>query len=177
MRAGIAYLIGAITVATLTAATPGCVSKPTFHCTSDSMCVSSDGKMGVCDNAGSCNFSLDPGSDAAASGADTSTVADSGPDTSTDADSGPDTSTGADSGADMLTGVDSGLDSSIVADSGSAEASCSSDAAAGCYACTPTTPYQIINACTSSACVPFDDTNRLTNMPESGTLPPLPTDQ
>jgi hypothetical protein len=147
MRAGIAYLIGATTVATLAVSTPGCVSKPTFHCTTDSMCVASDGTTGVCDPTGSCNFSIDPGA------------------------------AGADSGGDTSTGDDSGPDGAIVVDAEPGEAACSSDAATGCYACIPTTPVQLINACTSSACVPFDDTTRLTNMPESGALPPLPSDQ
>ncbi|MGA2451126.1 MAG: hypothetical protein ABTD50_20900 [Polyangiaceae bacterium] len=143
MRSGISYLIGATTVATLAVTTPGCVSKPTFHCTTDSMCVASDGTTGICDSTGSCDFSIDSGLGNADSGAD----------------------------------ANWNSDGSVVINSEPAEASCGSDAGTGCYACPPTTPNQIINACTSSTCVPFDDTNRLTNMPANGTLPPLPSGQ
>ena len=42
-----------------------------------------------------------------------------------------------------------------------------------CYACAPTTTPEFYNACTPSACEPFDQT-RLTNLPADGKLPPLP---
>jgi hypothetical protein len=42
-----------------------------------------------------------------------------------------------------------------------------------CYGCTPTTSPQFANACTTSGCVPFDDT-RLTNLLLDGALPPVP---
>jgi hypothetical protein len=54
-----------------------------------------------------------------------------------------------------------------------AEASCGDDAAGSCYACTPVTNVQFLNACTNAACVPFDD-GRLTNLLPDGALPPLP---
>lgn len=42
-----------------------------------------------------------------------------------------------------------------------------------CFACPPTTTPEFYNACTSSACEPFDQ-NRVTNLPADGKLPPLP---
>ncbi len=52
-------------------------------------------------------------------------------------------------------------------------ASCDSDPTVTCYPCTPTTEVQFLNACTSAACVPFDDRTRLTNLLPDGALPPL----
>ncbi len=43
-----------------------------------------------------------------------------------------------------------------------------------CYFCAPSTPSQLLNACTSAECVPFDDTTRLTHLLPDGALPPLP---
>ena len=43
----------------------------------------------------------------------------------------------------------------------------------GCFACVPTTPTELHNACTESRCVGFDPA-RLTRMNPDGTLPPLP---
>jgi hypothetical protein len=61
-------------------------------------------------------------------------------------------------------------DSSIVA----VEASCEGDSSGSCYACTPVTTPQFLNACTTATCVPFDDLSRLTHLLPDGSLPPLP---
>jgi hypothetical protein len=53
-------------------------------------------------------------------------------------------------------------------------ASCSVDLATQCYSCAPATQPQFLNACTSAACVPFDDTRVTLLLPDGG-LPPLPT--
>jgi len=53
-------------------------------------------------------------------------------------------------------------------------ASCSVDLATQCYPCAPATQPQFLNACTSAACVPFDDTRVTLFLPDGG-LPPLPT--
>ena len=42
-----------------------------------------------------------------------------------------------------------------------------------CFGCTPTTNPEFLNACSASACVPFDDTKRLANW-DGGALPPVP---
>ena len=45
----------------------------------------------------------------------------------------------------------------------------------GCYNCKPTTPVQVLNACTDASCEPFANTKeRLPLLNEDGTLPPLP---
>jgi hypothetical protein len=51
-------------------------------------------------------------------------------------------------------------------------ASCSVDLATTCYPCAPATQPQFLNACTSAACVPFDDTRVTLLLPDGG-LPPL----
>jgi hypothetical protein len=56
---------------------------------------------------------------------------------------------------------------------GTNEAGCDDDSSV-CYACTPTTAEQLLNACTNATCVPFDDTGRLTHLLPDGSLPPLP---
>ena len=43
----------------------------------------------------------------------------------------------------------------------------------GCFACPPKTGTQLLNACTSSQCSPFDNVARLP-LYNNGTLPPLP---
>jgi hypothetical protein len=53
-----------------------------------------------------------------------------------------------------------------------ASGDCSADFDAGqCYPCAATTNDQLLNACSSSNCVPFDDTTRVPNF--TGTLPPV----
>ena len=49
--------------------------------------------------------------------------------------------------------------------------SCVGDA--GCYACTPKTTDEFLNACTSAKCQGFD-AKRLTHLRPDGGLPPLP---
>ena len=45
----------------------------------------------------------------------------------------------------------------------------------GCYNCKPTTPVQVLNACTDASCEPFANTKeRLPLLNADGTLPPLP---
>jgi hypothetical protein len=44
-----------------------------------------------------------------------------------------------------------------------------------CYPCTPLTNEQLLNACTTAQCIPFDRA-RLTNLLPDGGLPPLPPD-
>lgn len=45
----------------------------------------------------------------------------------------------------------------------------------GCYNCKPTTPVQVLNACTDASCEPFANTKeRLPLLNQDGTLPPLP---
>lgn len=54
--------------------------------------------------------------------------------------------------------------------------SCDVDLASQCYPCAPQLNAQFLNACTSSACVPFDDGTRVTHLLPDGALPPLPSD-
>jgi hypothetical protein len=49
-------------------------------------------------------------------------------------------------------------------------ATCETDA--GCWSCTPTSPPEFLNQCTSSQCSPFDNASRLPDY--DGGLPPLP---
>ena len=51
---------------------------------------------------------------------------------------------------------------------------CDADPTRPCYPCAPSTPAQLVNACTSVECVSFDDTTRLTHLLPDGGLPPLP---
>jgi hypothetical protein len=45
----------------------------------------------------------------------------------------------------------------------------------GCYACAPTTPVQVLDACTDATCEPFPNTTRrLPLLEPDGSLPPLP---
>ena len=44
-----------------------------------------------------------------------------------------------------------------------------------CYPCNPLTAQELLNACTSAQCIPFDRA-RLTNLLPTGELPPLPVD-
>jgi len=45
----------------------------------------------------------------------------------------------------------------------------------GCWSCAPTTPTQVLNACTDATCEPFPDTaERLPLLEPDGSLPPIP---
>jgi hypothetical protein len=44
----------------------------------------------------------------------------------------------------------------------------------GCYACTPTTNDEFLNACNGMTCQAFDDQGRLPLLQPDGGLPPLP---
>lgn len=45
----------------------------------------------------------------------------------------------------------------------------------GCYGCAPTTPTQVLNACTDATCEPFPNTpERLPLLEADGALPPIP---
>lgn len=43
-----------------------------------------------------------------------------------------------------------------------------------CYPCEPKVDPQLLNACTDSKCIPFDDKARVPNLPADGKLPPVP---
>jgi hypothetical protein len=47
------------------------------------------------------------------------------------------------------------------------------DLKASCYPCTPVRADELLNACTSARCVPFER-SRLTKLLPDGALPPLP---
>ncbi len=84
--------------------------------------------------------------------------------------SGGGASTGdADAGGSDASAGDADAGGSDAADA----ASCSVDLATRCYPCAPATQPQFLNACTSAACVPFDDTRVTLLLPDGG-LPPLP---
>jgi hypothetical protein len=54
-----------------------------------------------------------------------------------------------------------------------ATSDCGANLDAGqCYPCTPTTNDQLLNSCTTSNCVPFDDSTRVPNF--DGSLPVIP---
>ena len=59
---------------------------------------------------------------------------------------------GVDTGLD--TGTDAGVDSGVDAGDPCVDPS-------GCYACTPTSTTQFLNACTAGACAPFDNVARI----------------
>lgn len=69
-------------------------------------------------------------------------------------------------------GADAGGSDAGASDAADAT-SCSVDLATRCYPCAPATQPQFLNACTSAACVPFDDTRVTLLLPDGG-LPPLP---
>ena len=145
----------------------GCVAKPAFHCQSDAACVNANGIKGTCEASGECTFPSQP-SDQGGTGGAGDGAGDSG--SSLSGGSSGDSANGGGSG-----GGHGGSQGDIgAAGDGDAGASCT-DEAKGCYVCTPKTSQQFLNACTSSACVPFDDHARITRMTESGELPPLPT--
>lgn len=70
-------------------------------------------------------------------------------------------STTHDTGADTTNGaVDTGVDC---------------EGPDGCYGCAPTTPTQVLNACTDATCEPFPNTpERLPLLEADGALPPIP---
>jgi hypothetical protein len=142
-------------------AASACVAKPAFHCQSDESCLSADGSRGTCEASGECSFHAALG-DAGTSGASASTAGSASSTGGAPGDGGPGGSSGA---------VDAGGD---VDAAGGADASCTNEAAGNCYSCTPKTSTQFLTACTSAACVPFDDSTRLTNLTSTGELPPLP---
>jgi hypothetical protein len=146
-------------------AVSACVAKPAFHCQSDESCVSADGSRGTCEASGECSFHSalgDAGGPSGASGASASTAGSASSAGGAFGDGGPGGGTGE---------VDAGGD---VDAAGATGASCTNQAAGNCYTCSPQTSVQFLNACTSAACVPFDDHARLTNLTTGGDLPPLP---
>jgi hypothetical protein len=75
-------------------------------------------------------------------------------------------------------GDDAANDTAIGTDTSTQDAPAGCDAAepttaTQCFGCTPGTNPEFLNACTASACVPFDDTTRLANW-DGGALPPVP---
>jgi len=44
----------------------------------------------------------------------------------------------------------------------------------GCFACAPEQPEEFLNACTDSACVPFDNAQLEGLLLEDGSVPPVP---
>jgi ABC-type phosphate transport system substrate-binding protein len=78
----------------------------------------------------------------------------------------------ADSAMDSGRADGDAADSGAVTDTGTAQDSgdaCNGDGS--CYACTPTTTTEFLNACTSSVCVPFDDSMRISGF--DGGFPPI----
>jgi len=70
-------------------------------------------------------------------------------------------------------GIDSARETGADAAASVPDAStCDVDLATQCYSCVPTVTVEFLNACTSAACVPFDDT-RVTHLLPDGGLPPL----
>jgi len=57
MRVGTDYTIRTFITVILVFLATQCVAKPTYRCTTDDACVSSDGTKGVCDRTGICDFS------------------------------------------------------------------------------------------------------------------------
>lgn len=55
-----------------------------------------------------------------------------------------------------------------------ATSGCSGDDAGACFACTPTNNSEVINACSSTQCTPFNNAARLTRLYSDGGLPPVP---
>jgi hypothetical protein len=56
-----------------------------------------------------------------------------------------------------------------------ADCSASYDPKSGqCYPCVGTTDPELLNACTGSQCIPFDDTARTPLLGADGKLPPVP---
>src|SRR5690349_7017536 len=63
--------------------------------------------------------------------------------------------------------------SSSATGTGGAGGAPSCDGPNGCYSCAPKTGTQLLNACTTSQCSPFDNAARLP-LYNNGNLPPLP---
>jgi hypothetical protein len=164
-------LASAVVWVALGFAVSGCVAKPAFRCQSDASCVSADGSRGSCEPSGECSFHAalgDAGGSSGSGGAAGARV----PTVST---AGMTSSVGAASGDGGHGGSAGEVDAAGEIDAaGAAGASCTDEAAGSCYSCSPKTPAQFLNACTSATCVPFDDHTRLTNLTSSGALPPLP---
>jgi hypothetical protein len=144
-----------------------CVGKPAFHCKSDAACVSADGTKGTCEADGECTFHSTPLEQGGSSGTgenagDSSTIVGG--------------SSGNDAGGSAHSGGSGHAGSSDIGAAGDGDAGAPCTGGVNdCYSCTPTKSEQFLNACTSSACVPFDDHARVTKISASGELPPLPT--
>jgi hypothetical protein len=163
-----AELASALLWAALAFGGSACVAKPAFHCQTDESCVSADGARGTCQASGECSFRAAPGDAGGASGASAPTAGSASSAGGTSGGGGPGGSTGR---VDAGGSVD---DAGAAGASGATAASCTDEAAGNCYSCSPQTSAQFLNACTSAACVPFDDIARLTKLTPSGELPPLP---
>jgi hypothetical protein len=61
-----------------------------------------------------------------------------------------------------------------LADASGDATTCNVDLTVQCYPCVPKVTAQFLNACTNAACVPFDDSKRVTHLLADGGLPPLP---
>ena len=146
-----------------------CVAKPEFRCQSDAACVSADGSKGVCQANGECVFHATPAAQGGASGSAGDPVSDAG-----SASSDEEPGSAGSGGKDGSAGEPGTADDGDAGAAGAVSTSCSDDAN-HCYSCKPTTSEQFLNACTASACVPFDDHARITKLTASGDLPPLPT--
>jgi hypothetical protein len=57
---------------------------------------------------------------------------------------------------------------------GTPDAGGGSGGGGGCYAGTPSSNAQFLNACTTVTCQPFDNRTRLTRLTADGGLPPIP---
>jgi hypothetical protein len=77
---------------------------------------------------------------------------------------------------DSGTGTDSGspTDSITPTDGDSGDTTPWDPDSGTCFPGTPTTNVQLLNACTSVACVSFDNKARCPHLNADGTLPPLP---
>ena len=147
-------------------ASSACVAKPEFHCQSDAACVSADGSKGICQANGECSFHALPAAQGGASGGGGAAGSSAGSDSSSDDSSGGGDDAKGGSAGEPDTADDAGAP-------GAAGASCT-DESDNCYSCKPKTSEQFLNACTSAACIPFDDHARITTLTASGDLPPLP---
>jgi hypothetical protein len=167
-RLALGYLLACIA---LGFAGSACVAKPAFHCQSDDACVATDGSHGTCEVSGECTFQSALANQAGTGGASGTSGA-GGTSGASGASASIAGTASAEGGASSSAGGHGGS-AGEAPTAGAAGASCT-DAADNCYACTPQTSTQFLNACTSSACVPFDDHARLTKLTAGGTLPPLP---
>jgi hypothetical protein len=84
------------------------------------------------------------------------------------------TSSGTSSSATGTGGAGGGsASSSSATGTGGAGGAPNCDGPNGCYSCPPKTGAQLLNACTTSQCSPFDNVARLP-LYNNGTLPPIP---